>query len=52
MQKYEKKIIFGILCASENGKDLESVIDNSVVTCGEIIDAVAKSYGKQTKLYQ
>ena len=30
-------------CACEIGKSLKSIIDATVVTCDEIIDAVAKS---------
>ena len=36
-------------CSCENGKYLASTVDNSVTTCDEIIDAVAKSYNKETK---
>ena len=38
-------------CSCENGKCLPSVIDNSVVTCDEIIDvdAEAKSYDEEAK---
>ena len=39
---YVKKIIFGILL-NENGKWLESIINYSVITCDEIIEAQAKS---------
>ena len=39
---YVKKIIFGILL-NENGKRLESIINYSVITCDEIIEAQAKS---------
>ena len=36
---YVKKIIFGILLHCENGKYLASIIDDSVITCDEIIHA-------------
>ena len=36
-------------CSSENFKYLASIIDNSVITCDEIIDAEAKSYDEETK---
>ena len=36
-------------CSCENGKYLASTVDNSLTTCNEIIDAVAKSYNKETK---
>ena len=36
-------------CSCENGKYLASTVDNSVITCDEIIDAVVKSYNKETK---
>ena len=32
-----------------NDKYLASIIDNSVIRCNEIIDAVAKSYDKEAK---
>ena len=31
-------------CSGKNGKYLASIIDDSVITCDEIIDALAKSY--------
>ena len=52
---YVKKIIFGILVhenCCENGKYLESIMDDSVITCDEIIDAEAKSFVKETKKFQ
>ena len=41
-----KKIIFGILLnvVAKHGKYLASIIDDSVITCYEIIEAVARSY--------
>ena len=41
-----KKIIFGVLLhvVAEHGKYLASIIDDPVITCDEIIEAVAKSY--------
>ena len=33
----------------ENSNYLASIIDDSVITCDEIIYAVAKSYDKETK---
>ena len=38
-----------VTCCSENGKYLASIIDNSVITCDEIIDAEVKSYDEKTK---
>ena len=50
---YVKKIIFGrlypVTCSCENGKYLASIIDDSVIICDEIIDAVANSYDEETK---
>ena len=48
---YVKKIIFGILLHEvvvhiENGKYLANIIDDSVITCDEIIDV------EETKLFQ
>ena len=34
---FVKKIIFGILVFCENGKYLASIMDDSVITCDEII---------------
>ena len=36
-------------CSCENGKYLASIIDDSAIVCDESIDAVAKSYNKETK---
>ena len=36
-------------CSCKNGKYLASIIDDSVITCDEIIDAEAKSYDEETK---
>ena len=33
----------------KNGKNLGSAIENSVITCDEIIDAEAKLYNKKVK---
>ena len=40
-----------ITCSCKNGKYLDSITDNSVITCDKIIDAdvEAKSYDKETK---
>ena len=46
-----KNIIFGILLhvIAKNGKYLATIIDNSVITCDEIIDYVAKLNDEETK---
>ena len=36
-------------CTCGNGKYVESIIDNSLVTCDEIIDAIAKLYKESSK---
>ena len=36
-------------CSCKNGKYLASIIDNSVITCDEIIDTESKSNNKETK---
>ena len=36
-------------CSCKNGKYLENILDNSVITCDEIIDAEAKSYHEEAK---
>ena len=36
-------------CSCKNNKYLASIIDNSVITCGEIIEAEAKSSDEETK---
>ena len=36
-------------CDCENGKHLASIIDNSMITCDEIIDAKAKSHDEVKK---
>ena len=36
-------------CSCENGKYLASIMDDSVITCDEIIDAEAKSNDQETK---
>ena len=36
-------------CSRENGKYLANIMDDLVITCDEIIDAEAKSYGEETK---
>ena len=47
---YEKDYIWNLAtCSCKNGKYLTSIIDDSVITCDEIIEAVAKSYYKTTK---
>ena len=35
-----------VTCSCKNGKYLASIIDNSVITCDEIIHAEAKLYNK------
>ena len=47
MQKYY--IWNPAICSCENGKYLASIIDDSVITCNEIISAEDKSYDKETK---
>ena len=42
---YVKKIT----CDCENGKYFANIIDDSVISCDEIIDAEAKSYDEETK---
>ena len=37
------------VCNCKNSKYLASIMDESVITCDEIIDAEAKSYSKETK---
>ena len=37
------------ICCCENGKYLGSIIDDSLITCDEIVDAEAKSNDKETK---
>ena len=47
---YVKKNIWNpSTCSCDNGKYLASVIDGSVITCDEIIDAEAKSNNKEAK---
>ena len=36
-------------CSSKNGKYLASIMDDSVITCDEIIDAETKSKDEKTK---
>ena len=49
---YVKKIIFGILLhVVVKIENLASIIDNSVITCDEIIDAEAKSNNEETKSF-
>ena len=36
-------------CSCNNGKYFASILDDSVITCNEIIDAEAKLYDKDTK---
>ena len=55
-EKIEKNIVCAKVfiwipatCSCKNGKYLASIIDNSVITCDEITDAVAKLYNKETK---
>ena len=36
-------------CSCKNGKCLSSFIDDSFITCDEIIDAKGKFYDKETK---
>ena len=36
-------------CGCENGNYLASIIDNSMITCDEIIDMEAKLYDEETK---
>ena len=46
----EKDYIWNpVTCNCKNGKYLASIIDNSVITCDEIINAEAKSYNEKTK---
>ena len=46
----EKDFIWNtVTCSCENVKYLACIIDNSVITCDEIIDAEAQSYDKETK---
>ena len=50
---FEKGFIWNLaICNCENGKYLASIIDNSVITCDEIIDGhtAAKSYDKKYNL--
>ena len=35
-------------CSCKNGKYLASIIDDSVITCDEVINAEAKSYDEET----
>ena len=37
------------ICSCTNGKYLASIIDDSVITCDEFIDARAKLCNKETK---
>ena len=47
---YEKDYIWNrAKCTCKNGKYLASIMDDSTITCGEIIDAKAKSYDEKTK---
>ena len=43
----EKCYYWNATCSSENGKYLASIIDNSVLTCDEIIDAEKQSQLQQ-----
>ena len=46
---YEKDYIWNpSTCSCKNGKYLASIIDDSVITCDEIIDDEAKSNDKET----
>ena len=46
-----KRIIWNpATCTCENGRYAESVTDNSVITCDEIIDAVGKLYAEPIKI--
>ena len=36
-------------CSCENGKYLANIVDDSVIMCGEVIDAEAKLSNKETK---
>ena len=51
VQKFKRRscVQNPVACTCKNGKYLGSIIDDSVITCDEIIDAVAKSYVKVTK---
>ena len=40
------------ICSCENDKYLANIMDDWVITCDEIIDAEAKLYNKETKLFQ
>ena len=47
----KKDYIWNIALQSrENDKHLASIIDDSVITCDEIIDAEANSYDEETKI--
>ena len=48
VQKYQiyKKYY---ICSCKYSKYLASIIDNSMITCDEIIDAEAKSYDEETR---
>ena len=45
-------ILNHVTCSCTNGKYLASIIDDSVITCDEIIDPKATSYNKETKHFQ
>ena len=51
VQKFKRRscVQNPVACTCKNGKYLGSIIDDSVITCDEIIDGVAKSYVKVTK---
>ena len=50
VQKKKKDYIWHpATCSCKNSKYLASTIDESVITCNEIIDAEGKSYNKETK---
>ena len=39
-------------CRCQNGKYLASIMDDSAITCDEIIDAEVKSNEKETKTFR
>ena len=45
----EKDVWNPATCICKNGKYLANIIDVSVITCDEIINAEAKSYDEETK---
>ena len=45
------KRLYPATCSCENGKYLLSIMDDSAIMCDEIIDAKAKSYDLETKMF-